>query len=198
MPDFEEQSQSSLNEIVAQLFGFLTRRRWCILLPFFGIALATMAVLWILPNRYMSTATLLVVQQQVPQRYVLPNSETDVTSALQAMKQEILSRTQLLRMINDFGLYPKQRKRLAPEELVSLMLNNIDIVPTTENPQAGNNKGFDSFRISFTTENAILAQQVTNNLTSLFINEYLRTRRRAGQPIPPIFSISRWRKRESC
>ena len=128
-----------------------------------------------LPNRYTSTATLLVVQQQVPQRYVVPNSETDVTSALQAMKQEVLSRTQLLRMINDFGLYPKQRKRLAPEELVALMLSNIDIVPTNENPQPMNNKDFDAFRISFTTENALLAQQVTNNLTSLFINEYLRT-----------------------
>ncbi len=40
---------------------------------------------------------------------------------------------------------------------------------------ASSNKDFDAFKISFTTENALLAQQVTNNLTSLFINEYLRT-----------------------
>ncbi len=90
------------------------------------------------------------------------------------MKQEVLSRTQLLRMINDFGLYPKQRKRSAPEELVALMVSNIDIVPINEIPNAIN-KDFDAFRISFTTENSLLAQQVTNTLTSLFINEYLRT-----------------------
>ena len=77
-------------------------------------------------------------------------------------------------MINDFGLYPKQRKRFAPEELIALMMGNIDIVPINENPQQGN-KDFDAFRISFKAENALLAQQVTSTLTSLFINEYLRT-----------------------
>jgi polysaccharide biosynthesis transport protein len=171
LPEEELDSSPNLNETLGNLVGILARRRWWILLPFCCITLATIAVLSLLPNRYMSTATLLVVQQQVPQRYVVPNSTTDVASALQAMKQEVLSRTQLLRMINDFGLYPKQRKRDAPEELVTLMLSNIDIVPINEIPQQAN-KDFDAFRISFTTESALLAQQVTNTLTSLFINQY--------------------------
>jgi polysaccharide chain length determinant protein (PEP-CTERM system associated) len=170
----EEEQERSLNETLGQLGGLLTRRRWWILLPFCCIALATIATLSLLPNRYTSTAALLVVQQQVPERYVVPNSTTDVTSALQAMKQEVLSRTQLLRMINDFGLYPKQRKRFAPEELVALMLEDIDIAPIEAGVQR-RDKDIDAFRISFTTESALLAQQVTNNLTSLFINEYLRT-----------------------
>ena len=175
MPEPQEEAGLNLNESITAALGFLTRRRWWIVLPFCVIALATIVLLSFLPNRYTSTATLLVVQQQVPQRYVVPNSETDVTSALQAMEQEVLSRTQLLRMISDFGLYPKQRKRLAPEQLVTLMLNNIAIVPI-ENQQASSpNKGLEAFRIAFTTENPILAQQVTNNLTSLFINEYLRS-----------------------
>lgn len=176
MPELDNESSPSINESISRLIGVLTRRRWWILLPFCFVALAAIGVLSFIPDRYTSTATLLVVQQQVPQRYVVPNSETDLSSALQAMKEEILSRTQLLRMINDFGLYPKQRKRLAPEELVAMMLSNIDIVPNTDNPQAvQEGKGFNSFKITFTTESAYLAQQVTNNLTSLFINEYLRT-----------------------
>ena len=111
----------------------------------------------------------------MPQRYVVPNSTTNISSALEAMKQEVLSRTQLLRMINDFGLYPKQKKRLAPEQLIELMNQNIDIVPVIETSQQQNDKDINAFKISFTEENALLAQQVTNNLTSLFINEYLRT-----------------------
>jgi len=176
LPEEEQESSLNLNETLGNLVSVVARRRWWILLPFCCVTFATIGVLSMLPNRYKSTATLLVVQQQVPQRYVVPNSETDVTSALQAMKQEVLSRTQLLRMINDFGLYPRQRKRSAPEQLISLMLNDIDIVPINENPNSQQgNKDFDAFRISFTTENALLAQQVTNTLTSLFINEYLRT-----------------------
>ncbi len=150
----------------------LIRRRWWILCAACGITLATIGVLLMMPNMYTSEATLVVLAQQVPQRYVVPNSTADLDSTLQAMKQEVLSRTRLLRMINDFGLYPKKRKRLAPEQLVSLMLNDIDITPLGERPQERN---FDAFRISYTTDNALLAQQVTSTLTSLFINEHLRT-----------------------
>jgi len=174
LPEIEDAGSLNLNETIGKAFGFLTRRRWWIILPFFCVALATVGALSFIPNHFTSTATLLVVQQQVPQRYVVPNSDVDLNSALQAMKQQVLSRTQLLRMIDEFGLYPKQRRRLAPEELVALMLKNIEITPTIENPLP-RQKDFDSFKISFTTENGLLAQQVTNNLTSLFTNEYLRT-----------------------
>jgi polysaccharide chain length determinant protein (PEP-CTERM system associated) len=173
VPELEEEHSLDLNEQITRIFGFLTRRRWWILAPFFLVALLTTVGLSVVPNRYTSTATLLVVQQQIPQRYVVPNSETDVAVALRAMKQEVLSRTQLHRIINDFGLYPKQRKRLAPEELVTLMLSDIDLTPTTETSSP--TKGFDALKISFTAENALLAQQITTTLTSLFINEYLRT-----------------------
>jgi polysaccharide biosynthesis transport protein len=172
LPELEDESGLNLNEGLAKLLGVITRRRWWILLPFFIVPLATIGVLSLVPNRYTSTATLLVVQQQVPQRYVVPNSTTDVTSALQAMKQEVLSRAQLLRLVNDFGLYPKERRKLAPERLISLVLSDIEIVPTIENPQR--DKDIDAFRISFTAEDRFVAQQVTNTLTSLFINEYLR------------------------
>jgi polysaccharide biosynthesis transport protein len=167
-----EEEGGDLGELLGKLTGILTRRRWWILLTASAVTLATIGVLWMLPNRYTSEATLLVVAQQVPQRYVVPNSTADLNSQLQAMKQEVLSRTRLLRMINDFGLYQKQRRRFAPEQLVGLILSNIDITPLGERPQE---RTFDAFRISFTTENALLAQQVTSTLTSLFINEHLRS-----------------------
>ena len=45
------------------------------------------------------------------------------------MTDEILSRTQLLQIIDEFDLYPKDRKRLAPEDLVELMRSDITIEP---------------------------------------------------------------------
>jgi len=170
LPELEE--ESNLGESLNRIRGILSRRRWLILLTACNIALGTIIAVWMLPNRYTSEATLVVVAQQVPQRYVVPNSTTDLDSQLQAMKQEVLSRTRLLRMIDEFGLYPKQRKRYAPEQLLALMLKDIDITPMGERPQE---KSFDAFRISFTTETALLAQQVTSTLTSLFINEHLRS-----------------------
>ena len=170
MPEPEEPT-FDLNSKLSKIIGVVVRRRWWIFLPACGFTLAAIAVLLYLPNRYTSEATLLVVQQQVPQRYVVPNSTTDLSSALEAMKQEVLSRSRLLKMIDDFGLYADERTRLAPEQVVSLMLKSIEITPLGERTQQ---KDFDAFKIAFTTKNAILAQQVTSTLTALFINENLR------------------------
>jgi uncharacterized protein involved in exopolysaccharide biosynthesis len=169
----EPEEDSNLLETLGRVVGLVARRRWWILLPACAISLIAIAVLRMLPDRYTSAATLMVVQQQVPQRYVVPNSTTDLPSALQAIKQEVLSRTRLTKLINEFGLYPEERKRLAPEQVVSLMLSEIEIVPRAQHPQQTD---FDAFEISFTAENPVLAQQVTSTLTSLFINENLRSR----------------------
>ncbi len=58
MPELEEEENLSLNENLARLLKFLTKRRWWIFLPFVGVTLLTNAVLAVLPNRYTSSATL--------------------------------------------------------------------------------------------------------------------------------------------
>jgi polysaccharide chain length determinant protein (PEP-CTERM system associated) len=168
----EPESEGNIGETIERVVGMLDRQQKWIVLTASAVALATIGALQLLPNRYTSTAALVVVQQQIPQRYVVPNSISDPNSALEAMKQEVLSRTRLLDMIRDFGLYPKQRVRLAPEQLVAIMLKDIDIDPFGNTQQ----KDFDGFKISFTAENPVVAQRVTSTLTSLFINENLRTR----------------------
>ena len=106
----EEEVESSLSQMMERVLQALVRRRWWIVLAAGITPLTTVAVLSKIPNRYTSNATLIVVQQQVPQRYVVPNDTTDMAVALQAMQQEVLSRPQLERIIRDFGLYPKERR----------------------------------------------------------------------------------------
>ena len=169
----EEEQESSLNETLGRILRVLMRRRWWIVIPACVVPVATVAVVSKIPNRYTSNATLVVVQQQVPQRYVVPNDTTEMAAALQAMQQEVLSRPQLERIIHDFGLYPKESKRLAPEQVMALMLRDISIdAIASSTPQ----KDLNAFSISFTTENPLVAQQVTSTLTSLFIQENLKTR----------------------
>ena len=169
MPEVE----GDLSETLNQVRSAVTRRRWWILLPASLTTFATLLVLSRVPNRYTSEATLLVVQQQVPQRYVLPTTTTDIREALQATTQEVLSRTRLLQMIDEFGLYTTERKRLSPEGLLELMRHDIGIEPI-EGQSA--QKDVNSFKISFISNNPQLAQEVTSKLTSLFIEQNLVTR----------------------
>ena len=129
------------------------------------------ALSWI-PNEYRSEAMLLVVQQQVPQRYVLPTSTTDIRDALQATTDEVLSRTRLLQVLEEFGLYAKQRKGASPESVLDRMRQDIEIKPENNSSQ----RDVNSFRISFRANDPKLAQAVTSKLTSLFIEQNSATR----------------------
>jgi succinoglycan biosynthesis transport protein ExoP len=165
------ENEASLNQTIDRLLGAIARRRWSVLLPPALATLATLFALSRIPNRYSSEATLLVVQQQVPERYVLPTTTTDIGEALQATTEEVLSRTRLLAIIDEFGLYAKERSR-SPEGLLELMRRDINIKPL----ESSAGKDVNSFKISFIANNPQLSQEVTSKLTSLFIQQNLETR----------------------
>jgi len=165
LPQSDENPDVSLEKLLEAA----VRRRWCVLLPAVVIALGTALVSFMLPNRYRSEATILVESQQVPERYVTANTTTtDIREVLLVMTDAILSRTQLLEIINEFNLYPKERNRSVPEQLVNLMRDNIKVEPTEKNSDP---RGLNGFTISFTGDDAHSAQAVTERLTRLFIKE---------------------------
>lgn len=170
-----EQENSSI-EVVERALRLAKRRWWLVLTVAGSVTAAGVTVLDRLPNRYTSEATLVVVRQQVPERYVIPTSTTDIGAALQAMKREVLARAPLLKIIEDFHLYTKQKSRpggAAPETLVSLMLQDIDIQPLDENPAR---RDFSAFKISYVGDSSQTTHDVVSTLTALFINENLRSR----------------------
>jgi polysaccharide biosynthesis transport protein len=151
----------------------LCRRRWWLALPAFGIWMAVWALAWFLPAVYRSETVILVEQQKVPEQYVIPNVSADLQDRLQNMTQQILSRTRLLNIMEDFNLYPALRARVTGDEMVERMRKDIQV----ELVQAVNRSGnLSAFKVAYLSNDPVLAQKVTAQLTSLFINENLRTR----------------------
>ena len=149
------------------------RRRWWILSTFCSVTLVAILASFLLPAKYRSEATILVEEQQVPERYVIPTSTADLLQSLEAMTQDILSRTRLLQIIDELNLYGAEKKYLGPDELVLLMRKNILIEPLVQYPEK---RGANAFKISFAGDNPVTTQQVVDRLSSLFISENLRTR----------------------
>ncbi|HUY12937.1 MAG TPA: Wzz/FepE/Etk N-terminal domain-containing protein [Terriglobia bacterium] len=165
-----EESQD-LSKTLNQFLGIAIQRRWVLLPAACGIAIATVLISLLLPNQYTSEATILVVQQQVPKRYVTPNTTYSVQEAIQSLTEAVLSRARLLPMISEFGLYPKERKHLGSEGLAELMRHNILIQPIQKDPTQ---RQINAFKISFVGGNRFVAQKVTDKLTSFFIDENLK------------------------
>ena len=129
-------------------------------------AAATALVARKLPDLYQSQAVILVVPQQIPDRYVRSTVTTPMDERLQAISQQILSRTRLERIIEEFGLYSTERRTVMMEDIVDRMRTEIKTAAV---------KG-DAFRVSYQGSNARTVQRVTAALASLFIEESLRDR----------------------
>jgi polysaccharide biosynthesis transport protein len=163
------EQETDLGETLRQVLGAIKRRRWWMILTAGFVMLATVAVTLKLPNRYTSEARILVVEQQVPQSVVDATGSMDIVDRLSIISQQILSRAKLVSIVDQFGLYPKDRKELSDEQLADLMRKSIDIKPV--DASTGRNP-FNSFSISFTGDTAILAKQVTSTLASLYIESH--------------------------
>jgi polysaccharide biosynthesis transport protein len=151
----------------------LARRRWWLLGPFFSLGLLGCALTHVYPFLYQSEALILVEQQRVPEQYVTANVITSLQDRLDTMTQEILSRTRLQRIIEEYKLYQRERSRATMDEIVEKMRKQIRV----ELVQApGRTNDLTAFRIHFLAETPVVAQRITNQLTSLFIEENLRSR----------------------
>ena len=156
--------------------GVLNRRRLLFLLPFFLGWLAIWTASWVLPPKYKSGTLILVEQPTMPKDYVLPNVSDNLQERLQSISQQILSRSRLLHIVDELDLYPKERVRLSPDEIVANMRKNIDIELVR-----GTDNRISAFNIYYTASDPHIAQQVTGRLTNLFIDENLEVRQQESE-----------------
>ena len=174
----DSDNQSSEHPNWKKYWHLICRRRWWLALPAFGIWMLVWLTSWFLPAQYRSETLILVEQQRVPESYVVSNVAADLQERLQSMTQQILSRTRLLKIMDEFNLYPKLRSRQTMDELVDRMRKDIQI----DLVQAPNGeRQLTAFKIAYLSHSPELAEQVTERLASLFIEENLRARQQQSE-----------------
>jgi len=132
---------------------------------------------WFLAPRYKSSTLILVEEPTMPKSYVVPNVSDDLQDRLQSITQQILSRTRLLLIINKLHLYEKRNHTYSPDEKVALMTRDIDI----ELVRDTQNQNITAFRIYYSAPDPHIAQEVTSELTNLFIDENVRVREQESE-----------------
>ena len=145
----------------------IRKRFWLLIVPLAVISALTAAITRKLPDWYRSDTMILVVPQRVPESYVRSTVTTRIEDRLQSISNQILSRTRLERIIQDFNLYAEERRTGIMEDIVERMR-------TTE-IQVQVIKG-DAFRVSYIGREPRTVMKVTERLASLFIEENLRDR----------------------
>ena len=156
----------------------LRRRKWYIVFSILLILFGASVYCVIAPEKYKSSSTILVVAQQVPEAYVRSTISTRVDERLFTIRQQVLSRTRLIAVMGELGLYIEERKKLSAEEVVEMMRKNIEIqVASTTDRGRRRDSSEDAFTLTVTHENPRLAMMIASRLASYFIDENLKSRK---------------------
>ena len=182
------QLRAQESEPVQSLHDYLAmfhRRRTLIVLAggvLLGLSLAA-AFLW--PPIYKSMATILIEEQEIPSELVHSTITSYADQRIETIKQQVMSRTTLWKVVEQYNLYSELRRTNPAEEVVKRFTKDIavevisaDVVDKrTQHPT----KATIAFTVAYQSNSPETAQKVANELTSLFLGQNLKSRERQAQ-----------------
>ena len=162
------------------------RRAGLIAATFVGVLLIGLGITVAMPPVYQSTATIVIESQQVPTDMVQATVTSYADERIEIIKQRVMTRENLLRIIDKYQLYDSLGRGLnktTPSEAIDEMRNRIDVTLVTANVQnRAKGAGTIAFKLSYEDRKPDVAQKVTNDLVTLFLDENVKARtERASQ-----------------
>jgi polysaccharide chain length determinant protein (PEP-CTERM system associated) len=142
------------------------RQKWIVVSLVSLLTTAAIAVSMQLPDLYRSETLILVVPQRVPESYVRSTVTMRIEDRLRSLRQQILSRSNLERIITDFQLFDKDVQKRPMEAIVEEMRQRVTVDTVRE----------DTFQVSYISEVPRTAMIVADRLAAMFIEENLRDR----------------------
>ena len=153
------------------LIDMIVRRRWIIMVPLSLAMVVGIYLAVVLPKIYEAKTTILVESQRVPQNYVQSIVTEDTAQRISTISQQIMSRTNLEKIIKDFGLFGgPQYANMFVEDKVESLRKRISVDVTTARRET------EAFTITFKGTNPEEVMRVANGLATYFIDENLKTR----------------------
>jgi polysaccharide chain length determinant protein (PEP-CTERM system associated) len=153
--------------------GLVLKFRWLLIVPFCLAMAAGIYLSITLPKIYEAKTLILIMPQRVPSNYVQSIVTEDIDSRISTISEQILSRSNLEKIIETYGLFsgPKY-SGMFMEDKVGVLRKSIEV--TVNRGRRGSDS--DAFSISFKGPHPKTVMEVTNRLAGSFIDENLKVR----------------------
>lgn len=170
----QEDYQLSLRDYLS----ILKRRALLIVGTFLGVSAVAVAVALLVPPVYQSTGTIMVESQQIPTDLVQATVTSYADERIQIIKQRVMTRDNLLRIIEKYQLFKDRPISFTPSEQIDEMRDLITVQIVNANVQPGQRgaSATIAFKVSFEDRRPEIAQRVANELVTLFLNENVKVR----------------------
>ncbi len=168
------------NQDLSKIKQILLRRKWWLIIPFFTITFLSALIALLLPNMYESSAIILIKSRQVPQDLVPSTVTSYAEQRIQAITQEIMSRTRIIELVKKYDLLPDKRNKLTVDQIVEKISSRIHVEPITAEINSGTPYGKPTlltiaFKVSYQDEDPKKAQLVTNEIASFYLEKNLES-----------------------
>ena len=171
--------------------AMLRRRLKVILIPTLIAPLTGFLVSYALPSRYQTQSTVLVKGQKVPDSYVAPVITSDFAQRVQSLEEEVKSASRLRPMLQTLGyVKPEEQSKLISEiqqgmqvePVITSMSAAVDAAPGAKaRKSSATSEPVPGFNVTYNDTDAARAQKICNALTSLIVDENLRSRSEVAQ-----------------
>ena len=157
-------------------------RRRKIAITVIAAVLFTISVLiaFLLSPVYRSTSTILIKEQEIPSELVRSTITTYAWQQVQTISQSVMTRANLLDIVNKYNLYADRRKWDTSEEITERMRKDVGVAPISADvidPRTGQPRAATiAFTLSYEGQDPQITQKVASELTTLYLNENLKSR----------------------
>ena len=103
------------------------RRRGLIIVVAGVVFTLGLIIAFILPPTYQSSSTILIEAQEVPADLIQSTVTSFAAQRIQVISQRIMTRTNLVKIMDEYGLYKNDRKRKTIEEILGKMRSDISV-----------------------------------------------------------------------
>jgi uncharacterized protein involved in exopolysaccharide biosynthesis len=159
----------------------LRRRSPVMLIAFAATLLVAVTTAFLLPPTYVSTGTILIEQQEVPADLVRTTISSYADQRIQVISQRVMTTENLLRIVKDYDLYAKERKRKGRETIIEKLRRDISfrtISADVIDPRQGRPvQATIAFSLGYSSRSPDVAARVANELSSLYLQENLQSRK---------------------
>jgi len=162
---------------IARALGVLRGHKRLATVVFLAVLAGATTFVISLPNVYSSTATVLVEHPGTAEGAGKSLIAVELETRLQTIGQEVLSKTRLLALMDQFDLYPDLKERGAVDAALERLRQEVQVRLTKADTSR---KTTVAFSISFRSRHPGTAAHVANALAAFYIEENAKSRERQG------------------
>ena len=169
--DNEDQPASG-GSFINYIPRILWERKWLVIVPFILLSIAGIVTAFVLPRVYRSSATLLVESQELPSTLVTSPVATIIDQRIAKIREQVLSRGDLIELIEQNNLYEKARRSKPLSSIVTEMQEATKLGAVSGDIGNGGAQGGSNtiaFTMSYEYSDPAKAQAVMQSFVSRFL-----------------------------